>query len=141
MRIDEGLIFSTGGSAGVNYCEKEYSYSTDCWCISPYKPKLINLKFYGYFFTSILSEIQQLAFKGAGLEHLQKDFIRFNYLPYPPLDEQNKIAKYLDEKIEGLDKILMTIDAKIDVLKDFRKTLINDVITGKLKVTNKGDLA
>jgi type I restriction enzyme S subunit len=55
----------------------------------------------------------------------------------PPLEEQIKIANYLDEKTQKLDQITKTIKDKIDVLKEFRKTLINDVVTGKVKVEDE----
>ncbi|MDY0194001.1 MAG: hypothetical protein RBR93_10825 [Aliarcobacter butzleri] len=52
----------------------------------------------------------------------------------PPYDEQVKIANYLDEKTSKIDSIIEVIGKKIEVLKEFRKTLINDVVTGKVKV-------
>lgn len=52
----------------------------------------------------------------------------------PPYDEQVKIANYLDEKTSKIDSIVEVIGKKIEVLKEFRKTLINDVVTGKVKV-------
>lgn len=55
---------------------------------------------------------------------------------YPPYDEQEKIADYLDEKITKIDHIVTTINTQIDQLKELRKALINDVVTGKIKVIN-----
>jgi type I restriction enzyme S subunit len=52
----------------------------------------------------------------------------------PPYDEQVAIANYLDEKTSKIDSIIESIGKKIEVLKEFRKTLINDVVTGKVKV-------
>jgi type I restriction enzyme S subunit len=51
------------------------------------------------------------------------------------LKEQEEIAKYLDNKTQVIDKILSNISTQIITLKELRKTLINDVVTGKLKVT------
>ena len=51
----------------------------------------------------------------------------------PSKEEQIKIANYLDEKTIKIDTIIKTIKDKIDILKEFRKTLINDVVTGKVK--------
>ncbi len=52
----------------------------------------------------------------------------------PPFEEQVEIANYLDEKTKKIDTISETIEKKIATLKEFRKTLINDVVTGKVKV-------
>ena len=55
-------------------------------------------------------------------------------LPVPPLLEQKAIANYLDTKTAHIDLIIETINTQIDKLKELRKTLINDVVTGKIKV-------
>lgn len=52
----------------------------------------------------------------------------------PPKEEQTAIAKYLDEKTQKVDAIVSNIGKQIDTLKELRKTLINDVVTGKIKV-------
>ena len=52
----------------------------------------------------------------------------------PPKSEQIAIANYLDEKTSKIDKIIQTIDKSILVLQEYRKTLINDVVTGKVKI-------
>lgn len=52
----------------------------------------------------------------------------------PPKSEQVEIAKYLDHKTTTIDAIVSNIGKQIDTLKQLRKTLINDVVTGKIKV-------
>lgn len=53
----------------------------------------------------------------------------------PPFDEQAAIAAYLDSKTAHIDRIVATINTQIDKLRELRKTLINDIVTGKIKVT------
>lgn len=62
---------------------------------------------------------------------------RFSVL-IPPIAEQKKIAEYLDERNSQIDKIVALISTQIDKLKDLRKVLINDVVTGKIKVVSEG---
>lgn len=52
----------------------------------------------------------------------------------PPRTEQIAISEYLDEKIGKIDEIIAKIDENIAILEEFRKTLINDAVTGKIKV-------
>jgi len=52
----------------------------------------------------------------------------------PSLLEQKAIADYLDTKTAHIDRIIETIKTQIDKLKELRKTLISDVVTGKIKV-------
>ena len=61
--------------------------------------------------------------------------------PVPPLPEQTSIAAYLDTKTAQIDRIVSTINTQIDKLKELRKTLINDVVTGKIKVIPEGEFA
>lgn len=56
-------------------------------------------------------------------------------VPVPPKNEQTQIAEYLDKKTSQIDKIVESINNQIEKLKELRKTLINDVVTGKIKVT------
>lgn len=56
-------------------------------------------------------------------------------LLYPPIEEQTAIATYLDSKTTQIDTILTNIGEQINKLTQLRKTLINDVVTGKIKVT------
>lgn len=59
----------------------------------------------------------------------------FVYLP-PSKEEQIAIAAYLDEKTQKIDAIVTNIGKQIETLKELRKTLINDVVTGKIKIIN-----
>ena len=47
----------------------------------------------------------------------------------PPLSKQKAIADYLDTKT-----IIQIINTQIEKVQELRKTLINDVVTGKIKV-------
>ena len=48
--------------------------------------------------------------------------------------EQTTIATYLDDQTQKIDAITTNLKAQIATLKELRKTLINDVVTGKIKV-------
>ncbi len=52
------------------------------------------------------------------------------------VNEQTAIANYLDEKTQKIDAIINHLQLIINHYKEFRKTLINDVVTGKIKVIN-----
>ena len=52
----------------------------------------------------------------------------------PPLIEQVELTSFLDQKTTQIDKIVESINSQIEKLKELRKTLINDVVTGKIKV-------
>jgi type I restriction enzyme S subunit len=55
-------------------------------------------------------------------------------IPYPPLSEQEQIVSYLDEKTSQIDKTIDIEKKKIELLKEYRQSLISNVVTGKIKV-------
>lgn len=61
----------------------------------------------------------------------------FKYTPVllPPKKEQKAISDYLNQKLTLIDKAIETIETQVEKLTELRKTLINDVVTGKIKVT------
>lgn len=78
------------------------------------------------YYDSIVSHVS--------IKHLTKEKLsRVNWVR-PPFEEQTAIANYLDEKNAHINSIVASINSQIDKLKELRKTLINDVVTGKIKV-------
>jgi type I restriction enzyme S subunit len=53
----------------------------------------------------------------------------------PPLSEQQQIVEYLDEQTGLIDKTISIEEKRIELLKEYRQSLISEVVTGKLKVT------
>lgn len=56
--------------------------------------------------------------------------------PLPPLPEQEQIVSFLDEKTSEIDRTIQSEQKKIELLKEYRQSLISSVITGKIKVVN-----
>lgn len=53
---------------------------------------------------------------------------------YPPLSEQHSIATYLDDKCSKIDRIISNLDKQISKYGDLKRSLIDEVITGKRAV-------
>ena len=70
-----------------------------------------------------------------GRWRLQADQFLNMKLPQPPVDEQEKIAAYLDAKTVQVDGLIADINAQIEKLKQYRQIVIHDAVTGKIKVT------
>jgi len=91
-------------------------------------------KEYFYYFYNELDYILKKIPAGMCIPHLNPTIFNHFTIPLPPLKDQTNIASYLDEKTQKIDNITKTITTKIKLLKEFRKTLINDMVTGKVKV-------
>jgi type I restriction enzyme S subunit len=53
----------------------------------------------------------------------------------PSRQEQLQIVEHLDSKIIEIDDLVQLEQKKIDLLKEYRQSLISEVVTGKIKVT------
>ncbi|MDP1675332.1 MAG: restriction endonuclease subunit S [Bacteroidota bacterium] len=54
----------------------------------------------------------------------------------PPISEQIRIADYIAVKSKWFREMINNIEIQIDKLSEYRKVIINDVVTGKIKITN-----
>ena len=81
---------------------------------------------------------QQMLIEGKGFTRINLKMEKvnnFSILIPPTKKEQQQIAAYLDAKTTIIDNIVNNIETQITTLKELRKTLINEVVTGKVKVT------
>lgn len=56
------------------------------------------------------------------------------YIPVPPLDEQQEIADYLDNKCAEIEQIIADKKTQIETLDGYKKSLIYEYVTGKKEV-------
>jgi type I restriction enzyme S subunit len=52
----------------------------------------------------------------------------------PPIKEQQKIVEYLDKQTSEIDTLIKLEQSKIEGLKEYRQSLISEVVTGKIRV-------
>lgn len=104
--------------------------------------RVTNKKANPYFLNYLLlsdSYRKQLTIEGKGFTRINLKMEKVNdfkvYLPNS-IDEQIKIVEFLDQKTQTIDNIVININKQIEALKELRKTLINDVVTGKIKVVD-----
>ena len=63
--------------------------------------------------------------------------LKKQYIPIPPLSEQQAIVAYIDEKLQKIDQYMTDLQREIDYLKEFKQRLISDAVTGQLCVTKQ----
>ncbi|MBO5849360.1 MAG: restriction endonuclease subunit S [Bacteroidales bacterium] len=62
-----------------------------------------------------------------------EDFLRTKMI-LPSLSEQQSIASYLDEKCSEIDSLISIKQSKIESLKEYKKSIIYEYVTGKKEV-------
>ena len=128
----EYITWTTDGvNAGTVFLRQgQFNCTNICGTLN-LKSKNQFLSYLFYFLQVITKHNKRIDTNGAKIMSNEMAFIK---LTIPPLDEQKAIADYLDTKTVQIDQIIQTINAQIEKLKELRKTLINDVVTGKIKI-------
>lgn len=81
-------------------------------------------------------DIKKVFYSQGGSIRQSMKFADIKTLPliFPGYEKQKAIATYLDDKISKIDQVISIIDKNIETLAEFKKTLINNAVTGKIKV-------
>jgi len=124
-----------GNSAIVGNLSNNISYgSTEFMVFRAYK-KLSEKFLHYYLHNDLFRRNAEPFMKGtAGQKRISSQFMETHFFALPPFAEQQAIAAYLDTQTAHINRIVTTINSQIDKLKELRKALINDIVTGKIKV-------
>ena len=99
--------------------------------------KIVNNIFLKYY---LLSDSSQIEIDLRSTTNTQKNIamkdIENIYVPMPDLSEQKMIANFLDEKTSKIDSILYNLNKQIEILNNYKKSLITETITKGL-VSNR----
>ena len=94
-------------------------------------PKFVYPKFLYYYFNSGIfrTNMQILCKPAINQASVSASNIKNIKMPLPPLPEQQAIANYLDDKCAQIDNITATINEQIEVLKQYKKSIITEAVT------------
>lgn len=133
------LLFArSGATVGKTFLYKE-DYAA---CFAGYLIKarcnknelLPNFVFY-YTLSNVYQNWKNSIFIQSTIQNIGAD--KYSVMPIivPPLAEQQSIANYLDQKCSEIDELISIKQQKIEKLKDYKKSLIFECVTGKRKVS------
>ena len=91
-----------------------------------------------YIYYLLISQREKLRtlMTGGAQGGINQEDVKYFLIPFPPKQEQTEIATYIDAKTSTIDAIINNLQLTINNYYELRKTLINDVVTGKVKVTD-----
>ena len=97
----------------------------------------VNVKWLFYFLQNVkFKDMAKSTMTGTGgLKRVSPLFISSFELPCPPIDEQQKITDYLDERCAEIDRLIEIKQKKIEKLQDYKKSLIYECVTGKREIS------
>ena len=110
-----GLIFGTGGSPSIHFCNTPFSTSTDCLVM--YAKDNTNLEFVYQYLKSRMYLLER-GFRGAGLKHISKSYILDIQIEVPESKTQEKAV----ETFNILENIIIKKNQQIVLLNDIIKS-------------------
>jgi type I restriction enzyme S subunit len=124
-----GVTVGRSGSVGeVNFVNEEryWAHNTSLYLQEDYG----NNVRYIYYLLSIL-DLKHLA-AGSAVGTLNRNYIHDLFVSLPSKQEQQKIVEYLNKATSKIDKTIKVIEKKIKLLEEYKKSLVNHVVTGKV---------
>ena len=91
-----------------------------------------------FYFEYLLRKFDVVYMKSLGQgvrQTISYNDIKVEPLVIPPLTEQQQIVEYLDKQTVLIDKTISIEEKRIELLKEYRQSLISEVITGKIRVS------
>ena len=138
-RLQKGdLLISEGGEVGRSALwndELEECYIQNSVHKVTVNENLANNKYLLYlvetygklgFFESIVNRVS--------IGHLTREKLKEIEIVCPSKNDQEQIATYLDHKTAEIDELIQKIQSQIEKLKEYRQSLISNVVTGKIDV-------
>ncbi len=125
------LYVGIGASAGKVGYANENGYSNQQ--ITGLIPLNCYSRFYFYYLSALKDKIRDNAFFTT-LPIINNAYLGQELIPFPTISEQHSIADYLDQKCSEIDELISIKQQKIEKLKDYKKSLIFECVTGKRKV-------
>jgi len=105
--------------------------------------ELVDSSFFEYQYRSPIF-IQQMDRNSKGITDFRKrlywDEFKQLITIVPPIDEQIAIVAHIETQSAKIDQAIALNQQQIEKLKEYKTTLINSAVTGKIKVAREGQL-
>lgn len=124
---ENSIIFSKRapvGSVAIN----TVPLCTNQGCISCVPKENANPVFY-YYLMSIFTEQYELFSSGTTFKEISSTNFGDFKVVLPYIDEQQKIADFLDEKVGEIDNVIETTKATIEDYKKYKQSVITEAVT------------
>ena len=125
----DSISMGTGGFASINYSDKPFSTSTDCFNFRANKKA--TTKFLYYWVYSRIDIVDDLFFWGMGLKHLQKPYFLNEKVKLPDIQKQKQITTFLDKKVLIIDNLISNLKGQNEELNKYLSSFILEKLVGK----------
>ena len=133
LRANSVLVCGIGTIGKFGFATKPVCTNQQINGITFFK-EIVCSRFGLYLISSMVDEFKRISEKVV-VSILTKTRQQNCSIAFPSLNEQFSICQYLDKKTSQIDSLSEKLRRKIELLKEYRQSLISNVVTGKVKVT------
>lgn len=90
---------------------------------------------YYFMISKSFKDHTELLINGMGVPHFTQGEMKKVVIPVPPKSEQQAIVAYLDKEMQRFDSAITNCQRQITLLQERKQIIINEVVTGKVKVS------
>lgn len=95
----------------------------------------LHIYYFLYVFDFLLKEEANKSSNGSAMKNIPPfDILKKIRIPFPPLPEQQQIVTYIENKTAKIDTNIEKFQKQIDLLTEYRSSLITEAVTGKIDV-------
>ena len=140
VKNQDVLINITGASIGrCTYVDGEFEKANVNQHVCIIRPNKIDCKYFTYFLRSKHGQDQVFSIQmGSSREGLNFEQLGNFAVPFTSISVQIAIVSYLDKETLKIGKTIQKIEEKIKLLEEYKKSLINHTVTGKMDVRGPG---
>ena len=140
-RIDEfthdcEAVLTAGDGAGVgkvfHYYKGKFCFHQRVYMFNNFRE--ISGRYFYYYFSSLFYKVALDGSAKSTVDSLRRPMIANFPIVYPETQEQLRIVEYLDKKMNSFIKSENLYQTQIDRLKEYKNILINQAVTGKIKI-------
>jgi type I restriction enzyme S subunit len=124
---------STTGKSTIVETDKEFNIWSPLCIIRSNKDKILPRFFFNSIQSFYFRRFIELGWSFGTQPNIGMGVIENIKIVLPPLHEQQPIIDFLNKKTVDLDNLVDLEQKKIDLLKEYRQSLISEVVTGKVK--------
>lgn len=128
IHIGDFCISLRSFQGGFEYCRYEGVVSS---AYQVFYPTIeINDDYYRFLFKdkSLIEKMNSYTISFRDGKNIAFSDFGNTYIPYPPIDEQKKIAEFLDAKCSNIDALIADIQAQIDTLEQYKRSIVIETV-------------
>ncbi len=121
------------------YLAKVFNSKTNGICVGellvlrPSKSVISDFLYYRVLSEDFIKEVNSSTY-GAKMPRASWEFIGNMLIPFPAIEEQREIIRFIESESTKTDHIISRIEKEIALLQKYRTALISEVVTGKIDV-------